>query len=59
MGPGDVFIPVAVSGVHHAGILHRMDGVVSLPLQGPVPSALPSAAQALAALQREMTHAAA
>lgn len=59
MGPGDVFIPVAVPGVHHAGILHRMDGVVSLPLQGAVPSALPSAAQALAALQREMTHAAA
>jgi len=59
MGPRDVFIPVAVPGVHHAGILHRMDGVVSLPLQGPAPSALFSAAQALAAIQREMTHAAA
>ncbi len=58
-GPQDVFIPVAVPGVHHAGILHRMDGVVSLPLQGPAPSALFSAAQALAAIQREMTHAAA
>lgn len=58
-GPRDVFIPVAVPGVHHAGMLHRMDGVVSLPLQGPASSALFSAAQALAAIQREMTHAAA
>lgn len=54
--PPDVFIPVAVPGVHHAGFLHRMDGVVALPLQGHAPSELPSVAQALAAIQQEMNH---
>lgn len=54
----DVFIPVAVPGVQHAGFMHRMDAAVALPLQAPAPSALPSVAQALAAIQQEMPHAA-
>jgi len=54
--PPDVFIPVAVPGVHHAGFMHRMDGVVALPLQGHTPADLPSVAQALAAIQQEMNH---
>jgi formylmethanofuran dehydrogenase subunit B len=55
----DVFIPVAVPGVQHTGFLHRMDAVVALPLAAPAPSDLPSVAQALAAIQGEMNHAAA
>jgi formylmethanofuran dehydrogenase subunit B len=55
----DVFIPVAVPGVQHTGFLHRMDAVVALPLAAPAPSGLPSVAQALAAIQGEMNHAAA
>lgn len=54
--PPDVFIPVAVPGVHHAGFMHRMDGVVALPLQGHTAAELPSVAQALAAIQQEMNH---
>ncbi len=54
--PAGLFIPVAVPGVHHAGFMHRMDGVVALPLQGHTPADLPSVAQALAAIQQEMNH---
>jgi formylmethanofuran dehydrogenase subunit B len=57
--PPDVFIPVAVPGVQHAGFLHRMDAVVALPLTAPAPSSLPSVAQVLAIIQRETNHAAA
>lgn len=52
----DVYIPVAVPGVQHTGFLHRMDAVVALPLQVPLPSGLPSVAQAIAAIQGEMNH---
>lgn len=55
----EVFIPVAVPGVQHAGFLHRMDAVVALPLAAPAPSSLPSVAQVLAIIQGEMNHAAA
>ncbi|MDP1646259.1 MAG: hypothetical protein Q8L71_12310 [Thiobacillus sp.] len=55
----DVFIPVAVPGVQHTGFLHRMDAVVALPLQAPAPSGMPSVAQAIAAIQEVMNHAAA
>jgi len=55
----DVFIPVAVPGVQHTGFLHRMDAVVALPLLAPAPCGLPSVAQAIAAIQGEMNHAAA
>jgi len=55
----DVFIPVAVPGVQHAGFLHRMDAVVALPLTAPASSSLPSVAQVLAIIQGETNHAAA
>lgn len=57
--PPDVFIPVAVPGVQHGGFLHRMDAVVALQLQAPVPAELISVAQALAAIEQEIQHAAA
>jgi len=43
----DVEIPIGVPGLHHTGHAFRCDSVVTLPLQAPVASALPSAAQAL------------
>lgn len=55
----DVFIPVAVPGVHQTGFLHRMDGVVALPLAAPLVSGLPGVAQVLAMIQKELRHAAA
>ena len=55
----DVFIPVAVPGVQHAGFLHRMDAVVALPLTAPAPSSLPGVAQVLAIIQGKVNHAAA
>jgi formylmethanofuran dehydrogenase subunit B len=55
----DIFIPVAVPGVQHAGFLHRMDAVVALPLAALARSGLPSVAMALAAIQGEMNHVAA
>lgn len=57
--PPEIFIPVAVPGVQQAGFLHRMDAVVALPLTAPAASELPGVAQALAAIQQEMNHAAA
>ncbi|MDD5364627.1 MAG: hypothetical protein PHR30_04745 [Gallionellaceae bacterium] len=57
--PPEVFIPVAVPGVHQAGFMHRMDGVVALPLSVRVASELPSVAQAIAAIQEEMKRVAA
>lgn len=57
--PPEVFIPVAVPGLHHAGILHRMDGVVALPLQARESAKLPSVAQAIAAIEQEWEHASA
>lgn len=55
----DVFIPVAVPGVHHAGFMHRMDGVVALPLMARTSSGLPSVAQAITAIEEELKRAAA
>jgi formylmethanofuran dehydrogenase subunit B len=57
--PPEVFIPVAVPGVQHAGFLHRMDAVVALPLHAPAPAELLSVARVLAAIQQEISHAAA
>jgi formylmethanofuran dehydrogenase subunit B len=57
--PPEVFIPVALPGVQHGGFLHRMDAVVALQLQAPVPAELISVAQALAAIEQEIQHAAA
>ncbi|TCJ11894.1 hypothetical protein EZJ19_13595 [Parasulfuritortus cantonensis] len=55
--PPAVFIPVAVPGLHHAGFLHRMDGVVALPLSARTATGLPAVAQALAAIAKELSRA--
>lgn len=55
----DVFIPVAVPGVHHDGFMHRMDGIVAFWLQGRLKSELPTVAEALSAIQKEMKNASA
>ena len=53
-----VFIPVAVPGVQRAGLLSRMDQIVTLPLSAPAASALPSAAEVLARIMEELHDAA-
>ncbi|MFI5209242.1 MAG: formylmethanofuran dehydrogenase subunit B [Gemmatimonadales bacterium] len=50
----EVFIPVGIPGVDHAGHLFRSDRVVALPLAGLRPSALPSVAQAIDAIFAEI-----
>lgn len=55
----EVFIPVAVPGVQQAGFLHRMDGVVALPLAAPSPAQLPGVAEVLNTIRKELDHAAA
>jgi formylmethanofuran dehydrogenase subunit B len=52
-----VFIPVGIPGIDHAGHLFRSDRVVALPLRGLRPSTLPSAAEALAAIDAAMAEA--
>ena len=47
-----VFIPVGTPGVDHAGHLFRTDRVVALPLRRLRPSALPSVADAVAAIEQ-------
>ncbi|HXW95952.1 MAG TPA: hypothetical protein VEI47_00095 [Gemmatimonadales bacterium] len=46
-----VYIPVGTPGLDHAGHLFRGDRVVALPLRQLRPSSLPSAAEAIAAIQ--------
>ena len=46
----EVFIPVGIPGVDHAGHLFRTDRVVALPLQRLRPATLPSVADAVAAI---------
>ncbi|MBA2491083.1 MAG: formylmethanofuran dehydrogenase subunit B, partial [Gammaproteobacteria bacterium] len=46
----DVFIPVGVPGIDHAGHIYRSDVVVALPLRRLRESALPPAADVLAAI---------
>lgn len=43
----DVFIPVAIPGVHHAGHFYRTDNVVALRVRALVETELPSAARVL------------
>lgn len=50
----EVFLPVATPGVDHAGQLVRLDSVVSLPLRRLRDPALPSVAQALAAIEQAL-----
>ena len=47
-----VFIPVGTPGVDHAGHVFRTDRVVALPLRRLRPSALPSVADAVAAIEQ-------
>jgi formylmethanofuran dehydrogenase subunit B len=49
-----VFIPVGTPGVDHAGHLFRTDRVVALPLRRLRESALPTVAEALAAIGHEL-----
>ena len=46
----EVFIPVGIPGVDHAGHLFRTDRVVALPVERLRPSALPSVAEAITAI---------
>jgi formylmethanofuran dehydrogenase subunit B len=46
-----VYVPVGTPGLDHAGHLFRGDRVVALPLRQLRPSSLPSAAEAIAAIQ--------
>jgi formylmethanofuran dehydrogenase subunit B len=43
----DVFIPVGIPGIDHAGTIFRMDNVVSLPLKKQRVSKLPSLSQVI------------
>lgn len=52
--PPAVFLPVGTPGVDHAGHLFRTDRVVALPLRQVRESALPSVADALAAIERAL-----
>jgi formylmethanofuran dehydrogenase subunit B len=47
-----VFIPVGIPGLDHAGHMFRTDRVVALPLRRLRPSALPSVAEAAAAIEQ-------
>lgn len=49
--PPAIFLPVGTPGVDHAGRMVRVDSVVSLPLKNLGRSALPRAADVLAAIQ--------
>ncbi len=49
--PPAIYIPVGTSGVDHAGRMVRVDSVVSLPMKNLGRSALPRAADVLAAIQ--------
>jgi formylmethanofuran dehydrogenase subunit B len=50
----DVFVPIATPGIHHGGHLYRADNVVAIRLRKLVESSLPSAAQALAAIDKAL-----
>jgi len=46
----EVFIPLAVPGVHRAGAVHRGDGVALLPLAGLIENSLPNSGDVFARL---------
>ncbi|HEX7812739.1 MAG TPA: hypothetical protein VF460_12590 [Burkholderiales bacterium] len=50
----DVFIPVAIPGVHHAGHFYRTDNVVALRMHALIDTELPSVARALLMLSESM-----
>jgi formylmethanofuran dehydrogenase subunit B len=51
----DVFIPVGIPGVDHAGTIIRMDNVVSLPLKKLRESALPSLSQVIQQIMDQLS----
>lgn len=51
----EVFIPIGVPGLDHAGTMFRMDSSVTLPLTKLRASKLPSLAEAVAAIEAAMT----
>jgi len=51
----EVFIPVGVPGLDHAGHFFRTDKVVALPLRKLRESALPSVAEAAAAIEAALS----
>ena len=53
-GPGTVFIPVSTPGIGSAGHLFRTDGSVLLPLFGVCDDGLPSVAEVLGRITREL-----
>jgi formylmethanofuran dehydrogenase subunit B len=55
--PPDVFLPVAVPGVHRSGFLHRADGLHMLPLQAIAESDLPGTAELAEQLLESTTEA--
>lgn len=52
--PVDVLIPVATPGLDHPGSVYRTDGVVALPVRRLRPSTLPSVAEVLTTLTRNL-----
>lgn len=50
----DVFVPVGVPGIDHAGHTYRCDSVVCLPLRKLRDVGLPSAAEVMAAIERAL-----
>ena len=50
--PPDLFVPVAVPGVHRGGVIHRGDGPALLPLRGLVDSPLPHCGEVLEGVRR-------
>lgn len=50
----DVFIPVGVPGLHHAGQMFRGDRIVSLPVQAWADTSLPRAADVLAHMRDQL-----
>ena len=55
--PPDIFLPVAVPGVHRAGFLHRADGLHMLPLRAMTKTDLPATTQVAEQLLQPITEA--
>ncbi|MEY3885482.1 MAG: hypothetical protein RIS87_1257, partial [Pseudomonadota bacterium] len=51
----DVFIPVGIPGIDHAGAIARMDNVVSLPLKKVRESTLPTLSYVLTQINDSLT----
>jgi formylmethanofuran dehydrogenase subunit B len=51
----DVFIPVGIPGIDHAGAMARMDNVVSLPLKKVRESTLPTLSYVITQINDSLT----